>query len=128
MTHVTFGDPSAWENPPNPGHGCEFSVGDFESTCPRTRPTHTRVPAWVCKPVMGPIHLQGQLYINSCLNNISRLKSSLLKSKVQPADDSGNSMKHCTQRNACLMLMHSLLPGSQDACLRHLSPYQKLWV
>ena len=56
MTHVTFGDPSAWENPPNPGHGCGFSVGDFESTRTRTRPTHTRVPARVCKPVTGPTH------------------------------------------------------------------------
>jgi len=54
VTHVTFGDPSAWENPPNPGHGCGFSVGDFESTRTRTRPTHTRVPARVCKPVTGP--------------------------------------------------------------------------
>jgi len=51
---VTFGDPSAWENPPNPGHGCGFSVGDFESTRTRTRPTHTRVPVRVCKPVTGP--------------------------------------------------------------------------
>jgi len=54
VTHVTFGDPSAWENPPNPGHGCGFSVGDFESTRTRTCPTHTRVPARVCKPVTGP--------------------------------------------------------------------------
>jgi len=30
-------------------------VGDFESTRTRTRPTHTRVPARVCKPVTGPI-------------------------------------------------------------------------
>jgi len=55
VTHVTFGDPSAWENPPNLGHGCGFSVGDFESTHTHTRPTHTRVPTRVCKPVTGPI-------------------------------------------------------------------------
>jgi len=54
VTHVTFGDPSAWENPPNPGHGCGFLVGDFESTRTRTHPTHTWVPARVCKPVTGP--------------------------------------------------------------------------
>jgi len=54
--HVTFGDPSAWENPPNLGHGCGFSVGDFELTRTRTRPTQTQVPARVCKPVTGPTY------------------------------------------------------------------------
>jgi len=56
VMHVTFGDPSAWENPPNPGQGCGFSVGDFESTRTRTCPTHTRVPVRVCKPMTGPNH------------------------------------------------------------------------
>src|SRR6266540_6526924 len=46
-------------NPPNPGHGYGFRVGDFHSTHTRTRPihtyaTHTRLPAQVHKPVMGP--------------------------------------------------------------------------
>src|SRR6266571_3721248 len=51
-----FGDPSAWQNPPNLGHGCGFLVGDFESTCTCTCPTHTWVLMQVCKPVTGPTY------------------------------------------------------------------------
>ena len=77
----------AWENPPNLGHGCGFSAGDFELTHTCTCPTHTQVPARVCKPMTGPSHhpanlfamnlnyslhlmrQQGQEWISQCLMN-----------------------------------------------------------
>jgi hypothetical protein len=43
------------KNPPNPSHGCGFWVGTSNSTHTRTRQTHTRVPARVCKPVLCTI-------------------------------------------------------------------------
>jgi len=41
-------------NPPYPGHGYGFWAGDPNSTRTRTRPTRTRLPARVCKPVTNP--------------------------------------------------------------------------
>ena len=41
-------------NPPYPGHGYGFWAGDPNSTRTRTRPTRTRLPARICKPVTNP--------------------------------------------------------------------------
>jgi hypothetical protein len=42
------------KNPPHPGHGCGFSVGDLKSTRTRTRPTRTRYPCGFVNPLSCP--------------------------------------------------------------------------